>query len=144
KLQQLEFDLQEIAFAQVADVESLFTDVHGLLEAVQILLRELQGRFRQQNINELLTDVEDKLSLTVGDLRAHHGGLILRGLKAVLALLAALEQVAQAGIELRLLVNVVRAELVGLEDRKKLGIEAKRGIGTKVRRDFFRQALLDG
>ena len=47
------------------------------------------------------------VALVVRHLRARHGGLILRRLQAVLPLLAALEQVADAQIELRRVVDVV-------------------------------------
>ena len=92
----------------------------------------------------MLADVEDQLALAVGDLRAHHGGLVLRGLKTVLAFFPALEQVTYARVELSLLVEVVGAELVGLEDGKELGVETQRRIGTQVGRGFFSEALLDG
>ena len=42
ELQELEFNLKVVAFANVAGVKAFFADVHGFLEAVQVLLREFQ------------------------------------------------------------------------------------------------------
>ena len=70
-------------------------------------------------------------------------GLISRGLQPVLAFLAAFEEIADAGIELRLLVDIVRAELVGLKNGKVLRVQTERGIGAKICGDFFRLALLN-
>ena len=58
--------------------------------------------------DELLGDVEGEGPLVIEHLRAGDSGLILRGLETVLALLAALEGVADAEIELRAVVEVAR------------------------------------
>ena len=76
----VKFDFKEVAFAHISNAKPFIADVHGLLEALQVLLREFQGRFSQQNIDKLLTNIEDQLALAIRDLGAHHGGLILRGL----------------------------------------------------------------
>ena len=79
ELQYLQLYLEEVAFAHISDAKPFIADVHGLLEALQVLLCEFQGRFGQQNIDKLLTNIEDQLALAIGDLRPHHRGLILRG-----------------------------------------------------------------
>ena len=58
--------------------------------------------------HELLGDVERQRPLIIQHLRARDGGLILRRLQPVLALLAALDRVADAQIELRVVVEVAR------------------------------------
>src|SRR5208337_279285 len=144
KLQQLEFDFQEIALAHVAHAKALVADVHGFLKALQVLLRELKCRLRQQHVHKLLADVVDQLALAVGNERARQGGLVPGGLQAMLALLATLEEVADARVKLRLLIDVIGTELAGLENGQELRVETQRGIGAKVGGNLFRQALLDG
>ena len=41
-------------------------NIHGLLKVFQILLRELQRGFRQQNADELLSHVESKSAFGIG------------------------------------------------------------------------------
>src|SRR5262249_11413973 len=120
KLQKLQFDFQKVAFAHVADFEAFFADVDGLLKAVEILLSESQRRLRKQCGNELLGDVENQLALAVGRLVTHDSRLVAGRLEAMLTLFAALEKIANAQVELRLIGEIVRVELVRMEEREEL------------------------
>ena len=68
---------------------------------------------------------------------------VFRGLQTVLPFLSALEQIADAQIKLRRIVDIIRAELVRLENRDELRVAEQHGIGTQVRRNFLGLALLD-
>ena len=81
-------------------------------------------------------------SLSV-DLGAGHGGHIFGRLQAVLPLLAALKQVADAKIELCRVVQVIGAELIGLEDRQELRVAQKHWVRAQIRRRLFRLILLN-
>ncbi len=74
-------------------------------------------------------NTEGQTALIVGNLRAGHSGYIPGGLQAMLPLLASLEQVADAQVELRDVVEVIRAELAGLENRQELPI-AQDALGS--------------
>ena len=87
-------------------------DVDGLLKAFQILGRESQRRFRQQNADELLAHVECQGPLGIGDLGAGDGGLIAGRLQAPLPLVAAFEEVADPNIELLGFVQIVPGEIL--------------------------------
>ncbi len=104
---------------------------------------KLQSRFGQLDVDELRSHAEGETALIVRDLRPGHGRQVLGRLQAVLPFLAAFEQIADAQIELRCVVDVVGAELVGLKDRQELRIADKDRIRTQIRRDFFRLTLLD-
>ena len=69
--------------------------------------------------------------------------MILGRLQAMLPLLAALEQIADAEVKLRCIVEVVGAELTRLEDRQKLRVAQQHRIRPQIGRCFFRLALLD-
>ena len=103
----MQLDLQQIAFAHVSRLVLRFADLNGLLKAVQIHLRELKIGLGQQRADELLRDIGGQGALVVGDGRDGDCGLIARGLQAVLAFLAALDQVAEAEVELRVVVDIV-------------------------------------
>ena len=92
KLQELQLDFQEVAFAHVAGVKADVADVHGFLEAVEILLGEIERGFGEKHVDELLGDVEGQLALGIGHLRANDGGGVLRGVQTVLAFFAAFER----------------------------------------------------
>ena len=62
---------------------------------------KFEVRLRQQRRDELRRDVERQRPLVVGNLRRRHRRLVLGRLQAMLALLAALEQVAETQVELR-------------------------------------------
>ena len=70
-------------------------------------MRQLQRRFGELDVDELRGNVEGKTALIVGDLRPGHGRLILGRLQAVLPLLAALKQIADAQVELCRVVEVI-------------------------------------
>src|SRR5580704_5540874 len=70
KLQQLQFDLEQVALAHIAGFVAGFADVDRLLEALRILLREVKRRLRQQHRNELLARVEDQRPLVIRDRRS--------------------------------------------------------------------------
>ena len=62
-----------------------------VLEIFQILLCELQRRFRQQNADELLPDIERQSAFGIRDLGAGDCRLILGGLQTPLPFVAALK-----------------------------------------------------
>src|ERR1700756_2698781 len=61
----------------------------------------------------------------------------------MLALPAALKKIADAEIELRNRVDVIRAEFVGLENGEELSVGREDGVRAQVCGDFRRFALLD-
>src|SRR6201999_3516395 len=100
ELQQLQLDLQQVAFADVADSVLLFADPHCLLKAVEVLEREIEGRLRELRLNELLRYVENQHALRVADLVAGDGGGVFSGIDAALTLLSTLDGVAHANVKL--------------------------------------------
>ena len=96
ELEQLQLHLQQIVLAYVPCLISLLADGHCVLKALEVLLRQLQSRFGEFNIDEQSRYVEAEAALVVSDLGACHGGNILGCLQAVLPLLATLKQVADA------------------------------------------------
>src|SRR5271170_5345527 len=144
ELQQLEFDLEQVAFAHVTGFEAGVADFDGLLKAVVILLGEFDGGLCEQNVDELLRDIEGELALAVGDLRARYGGRIFRGLEAVLTFFAAFEKVANADVELRIVLEVVRREVAGLKNGDELRVPGDNGIGAEVCGDFLGLILKNG
>src|SRR5712692_9136036 len=62
----------------------------------------------------------------------------------MLALLADFKGVAEAHVELRLVVQVVAAKLAGLEDGKKLRVPRKNRVGAKISGGFERLVLQNG
>ena len=143
KLEQLQLDLQVIGFADIAGAIALLADVHGVLKAFQVLLREVDHRLGELHVGEVGGHLEGESALVIGHGRASHGRLVLRRLQAVLPLLAALEEITDADVELRRLVDVVLAELIGLEDRQELRVAEDHGIGPEVGGDLLGLALLD-
>src|SRR5580700_11669783 len=91
KLQQLQFDFEQVPFAHVAGFKARLADINRLLKAVVVLLGEIERGLREQNVDELLGEIEGELTLIVGHLSPRDGGLIFSGLQAMLALFAALE-----------------------------------------------------
>ena len=108
KLQHLQLDFQEIAFADVAGVVAGLADVHGVLKTLHVLQREIERGFGELHADELRGHVEGEGALVVRHQRFGLRGDVLRGLQAVLAFLSALEKVGDARIELRGFVNVFR------------------------------------
>ena len=60
KLQELQSDLEIVAFAHVAGFKARFADADGFLEAVKILLREIERGLGEKDVHELLRDVKGK------------------------------------------------------------------------------------
>jgi hypothetical protein len=69
--------------------------------------------------------------------------LVLRGLEAMLALLATLEEIPDAKIELRLIREIIRTELAGVEEREKLRFPGDNWIGAKICCYFLCSILQD-
>ena len=136
--------MSKIVFADVAGFVPCFADIHRVLEAFEILVGQLQGRFGKFDVDELSGDAESKAAFVVVDLRSCDGCLVFGCLQAVLSLLAALEQIADTQVELRRVVDVIGGELARLEDGKELRIAQEHGIGAQIRRGLFGLTLLDG
>ena len=100
-MQQLYLDHQVVVLADAAGFELEFADIHGLLKALQILLREIDRRFRQLDIDEQRGHLIRQPALVVRDQRTRLGRYIFGRLVTGLALMAALDQVAEADIALR-------------------------------------------
>ncbi len=143
ELKHLELDLQQIVLADVTRLVARFGNVHGVLKTLQILVRQLQSRFGKLNIDELRSNIESKTALVVGDLGPAHRRHVLGRLQAVLPLLAALEQIADAEVKLRGVVEVIAAEIAGLEDRQELRVTEEHRVRTQVGRCFFGLVLLN-
>src|SRR5580704_6106010 len=144
ELQQLQFDFEQVPFAHVAGFKAGLADINRLLKAVVVLLGEIEGGLREQNVDELLGDIKSELALVVGHLSTSNGGLIFSGLQAMLTLSAALEKVTNAQVELRLVFEVIRGKVAGLEKGKELRIPRQRGIRAKIGGDFLGLILQDG
>ena len=140
----MQLDLYGIAFADRAGAGLRIAQVNRLLETGEVLLRQVDHGLRQQHGHELLGDVESECPLVIGHLRARDRGLILRRLQPVLALLAALEGVADAQVELGAVVDVRPIELVEVEEREELRIPGERGIRPQVGGNFLGLVLTNG
>src|SRR5208337_4829978 len=134
KLQRLQLDLKQVVLADRSGVLAFFADLDRFLVAVEEALGELQIRLCQQGCNEELGSVGKDRALRIRDLRLGHGGRRLGGSKPVLAFLSALEEIADTGVELRILVPVVRVgEQVGLKQGNILRIHREDRVGAQVR-----------
>src|SRR5215467_12854488 len=60
KLQELQFDLEQIALAHVAGFVARLTDIDRLLKTRCVLFRKIESRLREQHGYELLARVEDQ------------------------------------------------------------------------------------
>jgi hypothetical protein len=138
ELQHLQRDLEQVALADGARFVPRFADVHGLLEALQILLGEIAGGLGENRGDKLLPDVEGKRAFVVGDGGARGRGHVPGGPQAMLALPADLEGVAKTEIELRLAVKVIGGELIRLKNGEELSVPGKHGIGTEIGGGFER------
>ena len=118
-------------------------DVYRVLEPLEILLSERKRRFGKLHIDESAGNAEGKAALTVCDQRSRLRRNVLGGPQPVLPLLSPLKQVADAQVELRYVVEVIRAELARLKNRQELPIAQYHRVGTQVGRNLFRFALLD-
>ena len=110
---------------------------------MEVLLGQRQRRFGELYIDESAGHTESQAALIVGDQRPGLRRNVPGGSQAVLPLLASLKQVADAQVKLRNVVQVIRAELAGLENRQKLPIAQNHWVRTQIGSDLFRFALLD-
>ena len=53
-------------------------------------------------------------------------------------------EVAEAGVELGIVIDVIVGELAGMEDRQKLRVPVENGVGTEIGRGLHRLVLQDG
>ena len=130
--------------ADVAGVITCLRDLYRVLKALEILLRQGKRRFGKLHIDESAGNAEGKAALTVCDQRSRLRRDVPGGPQPVLPLLSPLKQVADAQVELRCVVEVILTELARLKNRQKLPIAQYHRVGTQVRSDLFRFALLDG
>ena len=121
--------------------ELRLADIDRLLEALQVLERELQSGFRQQNADELLANVESQGSFGVGDLGAGDGRLIAGSLQTPLPFVAAFEQVSDPNIELLSLIQIVAGKILRTEKWDELAVSSQSRIGTQVRGNLLRLIL---
>ena len=118
-------------------------DIYRLLEALQVLVRKIKRRVRENRVDELLRDIEDQRALIVVHRRTRYRGLIFCGRQPMLAFLSALEEVANAQIKLGLIFEIGRVEFARSENGEELRVPGDRGIGTQVRGDFLGLVLQD-
>jgi len=76
-------------------------------------------------------------------LRPRHGSLIARGLQAALALVAALEKIRKAKVELLGQIQVVFGKIAGTKNGDELSVGSEHRVGTQVRGDFLCLVLKD-
>jgi len=143
KLQQLQFDFQQVAFAHGSGLEFRLANLHGLLEARQVLLREIKIGLGKQRSNELLRDVGRQSTFVVRHRCRGYGRLIARSFQPALPLLAALDQVGKSQVEHGTCVHVIMRKRAGREKRQVLLIDKTHRIGPQIRRDFLRLILRD-
>lgn len=143
ELEHLELDFEQVTFAHVAGFVACLADVDSLLEAVEILLREIDSGLGEQHGNELLGEVESQLALIIDDRGTSSFCDIPGGLQPMLALLADLEGVAEAEVELRLIVDVITAEFARLEDGEELRIPGQSRVGSEIGGGLERLILQD-
>jgi hypothetical protein len=86
----------------------MLADVHGFLEALEVLLGEFERRFGELGVVKQRGDLKGKAALVIGHQRARLGGDIFLRLQAVMALPATLDQVAEADVAF----GVVRADIL--------------------------------
>jgi len=84
KLEQLQLDFEVVAFADVSSLKLNLADIDRLLKALEVFEGEIEGRFGEQNGNELLADIEGEGAFSVRNLGAGDGGLIAGGLETML------------------------------------------------------------
>src|SRR5579859_6785056 len=137
ELQKLKLDFEQVPFAHIAGFEAGLADVDGLLEAVEVLLREVKCGLCQQRTDELLRDVECERSFVVRDGGSRDGGLVPGGLEPVLAFFSDLKEVADTDVELGVVREIVRREIARLEDGKELRVPGQYRVRAKIRGDFL-------
>ena len=101
KLQQLELDFLEIVLADPAGPVLILGDVHCILKALQILLRQIHHRIGELGVNEVRGDLKRESTLVIDHLRARDRSRILGGLKAASPFSAALNRITYARVDFR-------------------------------------------
>ena len=94
-------------------------------------------------IDETAGNVEFERALGIGNLCPRDSSRRPRGRETMLPLLASFEQIAYPQVELRGVVEVIRGEIVWLEDREKLHIAQKNRIRAQIGCDLLGLILLD-
>ena len=140
-LQALQFEAVEIDAGDVSGLEAVAADFQDLVVVVEIVLRELKHSFGLQDADECAAQIEEQIALRVGLLSDADGGALLGGFVAESALVAALEEIADAGGN--------EGSGKGLphtmagSDLGSVGGQREVGIGAKVGRDFLRLEFVD-
>ena len=119
-------------------------EVNRLLIAFQIFLGQFQRRLGELHVDEQGGDLEGQGAFVVRHQVRGHGRLVLGGLKAVLAFFAALDQVAEAQIGLRQIVEIGTRIVAWRKQRQVIPIGEDCGVGAQIGGHFLRLALLDG
>src|SRR6185437_7723358 len=99
KLQQLQFDLEIVAFTDGSRLVLLFCNGHRLLKARQRLLRKLQVRIRQLSADELLADIENQGPFRVRHLKPRNRSRVPRGIQSFAPFAAPFKQIIDAHIK---------------------------------------------
>jgi hypothetical protein len=87
----LEFNFQEVAFADGSGFVLRLSDVNRLLETFDVFFGKFQCGLREQRRYKLLAYVESKRALRVRDLRGGNRGSVLCRREPMLAFLSALK-----------------------------------------------------
>jgi hypothetical protein len=108
-----------------------------LLKSLQILQRKLERRFRQQNTDKLLPNVEGQRTFGIGNLSARYRRLIACGLKPPLPLVAAFKKIGEAYIELLGFIQIALRKKLWIENGNELRIHSQGRVGSQIRCDFL-------
>ena len=103
---------------------------------LQVLLGQLERRFREQDVDERLRGLKRQLPLRVSSRLRGHVGRISRDLGPLLALAAALEQVADRLDEVLVVEEISRLNNPGREIGKFSLVDVKHRVGLQRRGDF--------
>ena len=143
ELQELQLDFQQIGFADGTSLVLFFAEIDRLLKAVEVPERELEHRFRQLRLYELLRDVEDQCPLGIVHLVARNRRGVFGSVDAALPFSTAFEKVAHSQIEFGNGVNDIRVQVRRREYWHKEAIPVECWIRTKRSGQLLRLALID-
>src|SRR5208283_2317863 len=115
ELQQLQLNHQVVVLAEAADLELSLADVHRGLKALQVLLAEIERRFRKLGVEKQGSNLKRKTALVIRHQRARLGRYIFLRLKAVMALSTTFNQVAEADVAFRVVVQILAGGLASIE-----------------------------
>ncbi len=107
-MQELQLNHQVIVLAETANLELMFADVHCLLKALDVLFGEIEPRFGKLGVVKESGNLERKTAPVIRHQRARLRGDIFLRLKAVMALSAAFNQVAEADVAFRVVLADIR------------------------------------